>query len=288
MRALSVNPGRTRDLAGRRALLTGATGGLGPALAEALHEAGMELVLSALPGPELERLSRRLGARAHAADLRDPGSAARLGELAVATPGGVDVLVHNAGVERVGRFAEQGTSALEEVVRVNLLAAMELSRRLLPAMEDRGWGRLVFISSLAGKTGPACTGAYAASKAGLVALARTLRCEYEGTGVTASAVVPGFVRGAGMYVRGAAEAGVGASWLMGTVTPEAVARAVLRAVRGEDPEPVVQRGPTRLALAAAELFPGLVGRRLNRWAGSDRFFRSWAEARGAPGDEGPS
>jgi NAD(P)-dependent dehydrogenase (short-subunit alcohol dehydrogenase family) len=288
MRALNGGPGRTRDLAGRRVLLTGATGGLGPEMAAALHDAGTTLVLSALPGPELEALARRLDSRALPVDLRDPAAPARLAELATATLGGVDVLVHNAGVERVGRFTDQTAWALEEVVRVNLLAAMDLSRRLLPAMEARRWGRLVFISSLAGKTGPACTGAYAASKAGLVALARTLRCEYEGTGVTASVVVPGFVRGAGMYGRGEAKSGVGASWLMGTVTSEAVARAVLRAVRGDDPELMVQRGPTRLALAAAELFPGLVGKRLNRWVGSDRFFRRWAEARGAVDDERPS
>ena len=285
-----ANPRRSapRGIAGRRAVLTGATGGLGPVLAAALAAADVELVLSALPDAELDALALRLGVPAVAGDLRDPGFPARLVRAAEEALGGVDILVHNAGLEHVHRFADQSPSALEDVVRVNLLAAMELARLLLPAMEAPGWGRVVFMSSLAGKTGPACTGAYAASKAGLVALARSLRSEYRGSGVTASVVVPGFVRGAGMYGRGAEQAGVGASRLMGTVSAEAVARATLRALRREDPEPVVQRGPTRLALAAAELFPTLVGQRLNRWVGVDRFFRSWARSRDDAREEGRS
>lgn len=264
-----------------RVLLTGATGGLGPRIAGALAQRGADLALSALPDPVLDQLATRLGPAAVAfpADLRDPEAPARIVAAARRVHGGIDVLVHNAGVERIGAYAGQPLSALDEVVRVNLLSAMHLSRLLLPGMVERGYGRLVYVSSMAGKTGPACAGAYAASKAGLIALARSLRAEHRGTGVTASVVVPGFVRDEGMYERGRREAGFHGSFLLGTTTADAVARAVVRAVDGDEPELVVQRGPARLVVALVELFPRRIGQRVNRWVGADRIFTAWAAAR---------
>ncbi|NIP82514.1 MAG: SDR family NAD(P)-dependent oxidoreductase [Gemmatimonadetes bacterium] len=285
------SPRSKRPLAGRRVLATGATGGLGPVLVEALADAGASLALSALPGPELDGVAARVAPRVEAGggrvaavptDLLDPEAPASVVERTVSALGGVDVLVHNAGLERVGRFEAQAPESLDDVVRVNLLAAMHLSRRVLPGMLSQGWGRLVFVASLSGKTGPAYTGAYAASKAGLVVLARTLRAEYRGRGVSATAVVPGFVRDVGMYARGRKEARFRGSWILGTVRPEAVARAVIRATDSRTPEILVQPGPTRLALALGELLPGALGQRLSAWAGVDRLFREWSEARLGP------
>lgn len=271
----------------RRVLLTGATGGLGPAVAARLAEAGASLALSAFPEPELDDLAARLGvddddrptAVAIPEDLRDPMAPGRLVSAATEAFGGIDVLVHNAGLECIGRFETQSAESLEEVCRVNLLAAMELSRQLLPGMLERGHGRLLFMASMSGKTSPAFTGAYSVSKAGLLALSRTLREEYRGTGVSATAVVPGFVGDAGMYERGRREAGFRESRLLGTTTADEVARAVVHALERNPPEVLVQRGPARLVTALAELLPGLVGERLNRWAGANRVFREWAEAR---------
>lgn len=277
----------------RRVLLTGATGGLGPVVAARLAETGASLALSALPEPELEELATRLAvdddgsiAVAIPEDLRDPMAPARLVSAATEALGGIDVLVHNAGVESIGRFEIQSAESLEEVMRVNLLAAMELSRRVVSGMLERGRGRLLFMASMSGKTSPAFTGAYSVSKAGLLALARTLREEYRGTGVSATAVVPGFVGGAGMYERGRQAVGFRESRLLGTTTADRVARAVVRALDRDPPEVLVQRGPARLVTALAELLPGLVGERLNRWAGANRLFREWADARARAGSIG--
>lgn len=277
----------------RRVLLTGATGGLGPVVAARLAETGASLALSALPEPELEELATRLAvdddgsiAVAIPDDLRDPMAPARLVSAATEALGGIDVLVHNAGVESIGRFEIQSAESLEEVMRVNLLAAMELSRRVVPGMLERGRGRLLFMASMSGKTSPAFTGAYSVSKAGLLALARTLREEYRGTGVSATPVVPGFVGGAGMYERGRQAVGFRESRLLGTTTADRVARAVVRALERDPPEVLVQRGPARLVTALAELLPGLVGERLNRWAGANRLFREWADARARDGSIG--
>lgn len=277
----------------RRVLLTGATGGLGPVVAARLAETGASLALSALPEPELEELATRLAvdddgsiAVAIPEDLRDPMAPARLVSAATEALGGIDVLVHNAGVESIGRFEIQSAESLEEVMRVNLLAAMEVSRRVVPGMLERGRGRLLFMASMSGKTSPAFTGAYSVSKAGLLALARTLREEYRGTGVSATAVVPGFVGGAGMYERGRQAVGFRESRLLGTTTADRVARAVVRALDRDPPEVLVQRGPARLVTALAELLPGLVGERLNRWAGANRLFREWADARARAGSIG--
>lgn len=278
----------------RRVLLTGATGGLGPVVAARLAETGASLALSALPEPQLEELAMRLAvddddqsiAVAIPEDLRDARAPARLVSAATEALGGIDVLIHNAGVESIGRFEIQSAESLEEVMRVNLLAAMELSRRVVPGMLERGRGRLLFMASMSGKTSPAFTGAYSVSKAGLLALARTLREEYRGTGVSATAVVPGFVGGAGMYERGRQAVGFRESRLLGTTTADRVARAVVRALERDPPEVLVQRGPARLVTALAELLPGLVGERLNRWAGANRLFREWADARARGGSIG--
>jgi short-subunit dehydrogenase len=279
---------RQRWLAGRPTLVTGATGGLGPLVAEALAEAGAKLALSGLPGSGLDEVAERLadapGGRPTVlpVDLRTPGVAARLADDAVSALGGVDVLVYGAGLERVGRFEAQTPDALEDVLRVNLLSAAHLARAVVPGMLAQGYGRMVFVASLSGKVGPPYTGAYAASKAGLIGLARSLRSEYRGRGVSASAVVPGFVRGVGMYARAREAAGFRRAWALGTVRADAVAGGVLRALRHDPPEVLVQPGPTRWMLTLGELLPGLVGQRLAEWSGASRLFREWADARVDP------
>lgn len=285
---MALKDGILRD---RRALLTGATGGLGPGIAEALAGAGASLVLSALPEPALGVTAERLaaaGARVVAvpADLRDPGASADLAERARAAFGGIDLLVHNAGLERVGRFESQSLPEMEAVVRVNLLSAMHLARVVVPDMLAGGWGRLVFVSSLSGKVGPAHVGPYAASKAGLVALGRSIRAEYRGRGISASTVVPGFVRDVGMYARGQRQTGFRSSWILRTIPPESVVRAVMRALERDLPEVLVQPGPTRLSLALGELMPRLLGQRLSLLAGADRLFRQWSDARAGERDAG--
>jgi short-subunit dehydrogenase len=270
------------DLQGRTALVTGASGGLGVHIARRLAREGMDVAVSGRREDALEEVVaelRKLGARAAAvpADLSDLANVDSLIADAQTALGPVDVLVNNAGVETVGAFTSHTEQELTEMVNVNLTAPLLLTRRLVPDLLARGRGHVVFISSLAGKLGPAYNEPYAATKAGLIALTQSLRAEYRDSPVGFSVVCPGFIAGDGMYERMAQE-GHRSNRLMGETTIEKVTDAVVRAIRRDQAELIESGAPIRPMLALGQLSPGLVERVAPKF-GVTSLFRGVADAR---------
>ena len=183
------------DLSGKRALVTGASGGIGGAVARALHGAGAEVALSGTREGPLEALAGALGERAHVmpCDLSDAEAVEALPRRAAEAMGGVDVLVNNAGVTRDQLFLRMSDEDWARVMDLNLGAAMRLSRAVLRGMMRARWGRIVNVTSVVGATGNPGQANYAAAKAGLVAMGKSLAAEVAGRGVTVNAVAPGFI-----------------------------------------------------------------------------------------------
>jgi short-subunit dehydrogenase len=242
---------------GKRALLTGATGGLGRAIALTLAERGATLILSSRKREELEALANELPGDGHAvavSDLAEPGAAERLASEA----GDVDVLVANAGLPGSGRIEDFSPDEISRAVRVNLEAPMILSRQLLPAMTSRGAGHIVVVSSLAGKAASPRASIYNATKFGLRGFALALREDLAGDGgsVGVSVVMPGFIRDAGMF----ADAGAKPPPGIGTATPAQVAAGVLKAIEANKGEIAVAPPQQRALAHFAHVFPGIAGR----------------------------
>jgi short-subunit dehydrogenase len=273
-----------RDLAGAVALVTGASGGLGPHIARALARAGTSVAVSARRADALASVVadlRELGVQADAVpiDLGEPGSAQPLIERAESALGPIDVLVNNAGVEFTAAFSSQPPEELQATIEINLVAPLLLTRQVLPGMLERGRGHVVFMASLAGKAATPYDAAYAASKAGLVGLARSLRAEYRAAPVGFSVVCPGFVTGDGMYQR-MVEHGVSSNWILGETTMDKVVAAVLDAIRRDRPQVVESGAPIKPLLALGELAPRTAERIVDA-AGVPKIFRAAAAARGA-------
>jgi short-subunit dehydrogenase len=239
-------------LTGKNVLLTGASGGIGIALAEALAAAGARLVLSGRREAELVALADRLGGRAVVADLADPAAVQKL----VAEAGEVDVLVANAALPGPGALESFTAEQVDRALDVNLRAPVVLAHALLPAMVARGSGSLVFISSLAGLTASANTSLYNATKFGLRGFALALREEVHPQGIGVSVVLPGFVSEAGMF----AETGVKAPTGFGTRTPEQVAAAVVDAIVRDRGEVLVAPRLDKLGAKLGSLAPNLANR----------------------------
>jgi len=217
------------NLGGKTVLLTGASGGLGQAIARRLTAAGAHLVLSGRRGDVLANLANELGGEVAPADLADPAAVQELARMHA----DVDVFVANAGLPGSGRLESFTAEQIERALQVNLHSPILLAHALVPAMVRRGSGHLVFMSSLNGKAPPPGTAIYSATKFGLRGFAGALRSDLHGTGIGVSAIFPGFIRDAGMF----ADAGVKLPFYAGgTKTPEQVAEATLRAIernRGE-------------------------------------------------------
>ena len=232
------------ELNGKTVLLTGATGGLGRAIAEALAGRGATLILSSRKPDELDQLASSLpggGHRRIVSDLAEERAAERLAEAA----GQVDVLVANAGVSGGGRldgFSEEG---LEAALRVNFEAPIRLARAVLPGMLERDEGHLVFIASLQAKVALARSSVYAGTKFGLRGFALSLRDDLHGTGVGSSVILPGFIRDAGMFADSGQDAPAG----LGTSSPQEVGDGVVRAVERDRAEVVI--APALQSLGAA-------------------------------------
>ncbi len=211
------------------------------------------------------------------ADLRLPTECDRVVRLAEQLFGSVDVLVNNAGIEFSSLYHELSEAQVRDVLAVNLEAPMLLARRVLAGMVKRKSGHIVNISSLAGKGGPAYQEPYAATKAALTAFTFSLRATYKGTGVSASVVCPGFVE-AGIYARLKIRTSRSAPVMLAGNSPERVARAVVRAIREDLPELIVNRFPIRPVLAVSALSP-VLGAWLTDFLGVNEFFRSAASAK---------
>jgi short-subunit dehydrogenase len=272
-----------KQLAGRTAILTGASRGIGVYIARALSEQGMNLVLAARSGGDLEDVRASLAARGNGGvisvptDVRKDDDQQRLVDSAEAEFGQVDLLVNNAGIEMVLNYEKLTRDEIDSVLDVNLRAPMHLARLLLPAMVSRGYGHIVNISSLAGRAGPACLEPYAGTKAGLVGFTQSLRASFRHRGVSASVICPGFVD-AGMYEVGRTQRSERSRPRTGIARPEAVAEAVVRAVVKDQGDVIVSARPVRPLLTVATAAPGLA-ERLSRFFDSNALFREAAAQR---------
>lgn len=184
------------DLEGKSALVTGASGGIGGAIAKTLHAQGAEVVLSGTREAALVDLAGELGERVHVltADLGDSESVSNLAsEAEKIADGGIDILINNAGITKDGLLVRMKDEDWEQVLRVNLGSSFRLSRSLLRGMMKRRWGRIVGISSIVGATGNPGQTNYAASKAGMVGFSKALAAEVANRGITVNVVAPGFI-----------------------------------------------------------------------------------------------
>jgi 3-oxoacyl-[acyl-carrier protein] reductase len=185
------------DLTGKTALVTGASGGIGGAIAKALHGQGAAVILSGTRAEALEKLKAELGTRAFVAqaNLSDAASVEALPKAAEATAGApIDILVNNAGITRDNLFIRMKDDEWDQVIQVNLTAAFRLSRAVLRGMMKKRWGRIVQITSIVGATGNPGQGNYAAAKAGLIGMTKSLAAEVASRNITVNAVAPGFIQ----------------------------------------------------------------------------------------------
>jgi len=183
------------DLVGKSALVTGASGGLGEAIARGLHARGASVCLSGTRAERLEALAADLGARAHAApcNLGDLDAVDALPKRAEEACGGLDILVSNAGVTRDNVFLRMKPEEWDDVLAVNLTAYFRLAKAALRGMMKRRFGRIIGVTSVVGVTGNPGQANYAASKAGMIGFTRSIAKELAGKNITANVVAPGFI-----------------------------------------------------------------------------------------------
>ena len=251
--------------------MTGATGGIGGAIARALHARGAHVVVSGRREELLEELRADLGERAEVVpgDLAEQDGAARL----AAAAGAVDVLVANAALPASGRVEDFSPDEIDRALDVNLRAPMQLTRALLPGLLEWGRGHVVLISSLSGKVASPRSGVYSATKFGLRGFAAGLREDVEPRGIGVSVVFPGFVSEAGFF----ADSGVKLPRWVGTRTPDQVADAVVKGVeRGRAELDVAPLG-LRIGTRVAALAPVSIGR-VQRRLGSERIADALTDA----------
>jgi len=257
-------------LDGSTVLLTGASGGIGEAIARALDAKGARVLISGRRADQLERLAADLGGRpvVLAADLAERGAVAELASRA----GAVDALVANAALPASGPIDDFTAQEIDRALDVNLRAPIQLTRALLPGMVERGAGHVVLMSSLSGRVASVGSSLYSATKFGLRGFAAGVREDLHGSGVGVTVVYPGFVSGAGMF----ADAGVRLPKGVGTRSPEQVAAAVVAGIERGKAE--IDVAP--LSLRAGTFLSGLaptMASRIQRRLGSARLSDAIAE-----------
>ena len=183
------------DLKNKNALITGASGGIGSAIARKLHAAGAKVALSGTRQEPLESLANDLGERAYIlpCNLNDIAAVEALPKQAIDALGSLDILVNNAGITRDNLFMRMSDEEWQSVINVNLTATMKLCKGALRGMMKSRWGRIINISSVVGATGNPGQGNYAASKAGMVGMSKSLAYEVASRGITVNVVAPGFI-----------------------------------------------------------------------------------------------
>jgi len=183
------------DLTGRTALVTGASGGIGNAIAKALHAQGATVALSGTRRDSLERLAGELGERTYVlpCNLSDSAEVEALVPAAESAMGQVDILVCNAGITRDNLFVQLRDEDWDDVIKINLTATFRLARAATKLMMRKRFGRIIAITSVVGVTGNPGQGNYTASKAGLIGMIKTLGAEYARRNVTANCIAPGFI-----------------------------------------------------------------------------------------------
>ena len=261
-------------LDGARVLLTGATGGLGQAIARGLHARGADLTLTGRRAGVLEPLAAAVGGRVIVSDLSQADAPERL----LAEAGEVDILVANAGLPGSGRLNSFTPEEIDRALDVNLRAPMLLAHGLTESMIARGHGHLLFMSSLSGRAATPGTSVYAATKFGLRGFALALREDLAPKGVGVSVILPGFISDAGMF----ADSGAKLPPYVGTKRPEDVARAVVKAIESNRAELDVAPLPMRAGAHLAALAPGPIGtiqRKLGATATAAQFEKGQADKR---------
>jgi short-subunit dehydrogenase len=256
------------NLGGRTVLLTGATGGLGQAIARALAARGASLILSGRNAEVLDRLADALGARAVVCDLADRGDLEGL----VAEAAGADVLVANAALPMSGTIDDLSVDQIDRGIDINLRAPILLARLLSEGMVARGGGHIVFVNSLSGKASGAGQSIYAATKFGLRGFAQGIREDLRPHGVGVSTVFPGFIRDAGMFH----DSGAKLPGYVGLKAPDDVARAVIRAIERDRSEIDVAPVALRLGAALSGIAPEAVAK-VQRRLGAAEIAAGFAE-----------
>lgn len=243
-------------------LVTGATGGIGQAIARAFSARGASLILTGRRGDVLDQLAGELGARTIACDLGDRTEVQRL----VAETAPLDILIANAALPASGLLTELAQEQIDRMIEVNLRAPVALARALAPGMIERGRGHMVFISSLAGKAASPASSIYSATKFGLRGFALGLREDLRPCGVGVSVVLPGFISDAGLF----ADAGdIKLPPGISTRTPDQVAAAVIGVIERNRAEAQVAPLSLRLGATVAGLAPQLAATG-SRLMGSNR------------------
>lgn len=183
------------DLTGKNALVTGASGGIGGEIAKALHSAGATVGLSGTREAPLEALAAELGERAHVlpCNLSDAEAVDALPKTAAGAMGSVDILVNNAGITRDQIFMRMSDDEWADVINVNLTSTMRLCKGVIRGMMKSRWGRIVNVSSIVGATGNPGQANYAASKAGMVGMSKSIAYEVASRGITVNCIAPGFI-----------------------------------------------------------------------------------------------
>lgn len=245
-------------LVGGNVLITGATGGIGHAIARGFARRGASLILTGRRADVLEGLAAELGGRALPCDLARREEVARL--VAKVQDGAVDVFVANAALPATGLLTSLSPEKIDRLLEVNLRAPIALARALAPVMIERRRGHMVFMSSLSGKAAAPASSLYCATKFGLRGFALSIREEFRPHRVGVSVVLPGFIRDAGMF----AESGVKLPPGVGTRTPEDVAAAVISAIERNRAEVEVAPAALRVGATFAGAAPALAatGQRL--------------------------
>lgn len=247
------------NVSGRTVLLTGATGGIGHAIARLLAQRGARLVLAGRRADVLETLAGELGARTLAVDLADPSAV----DAAAAEHGDADIVVANAALPASGRLGSFSQEEIDRALAVNLRAPIVMAHSFAERMAARGEGHLVFVSSLAGKAATEGSSIYSATKFGLRGFAAALRAELRDQGVGVSTIFPGFIRDAGMFH----DAGVALPKGVGTSTSRQVAEATLRAIEQNKGEVDVAPIGVRLGTTFAALAPDVAAKVARRLGG---------------------
>lgn len=256
------------EFKGSRALVTGATGGIGQAIARALAAEGAELVLSGRRLDVLEPLAAELGAAAIAAELSDLKEVDRLMDEA----GDIDILIANAALPNSGNVMDFTPEQIDRALTVNLHAPILMARRAAIAMKTRKRGHIVMIGSVSGITPSPEASLYNASKFGIRGFALGFRLDLEDLGVGVSVVEPGFIRDAGMFVESGGKLPPGVR----TSTPEQVARGVVKAIRKDRAEVVVAPAELRAGARFGSVFPG-INARIQKAGGGDKLGKQMAE-----------
>ena len=271
----------------KTAIVTGASHGIGPFIVRALAKEGMNLVLAARSGQELEQVATAADIRATGVHVltvptdvtvRDERNA--LVNTAERTFGSVDVLVNNAGGDPQREFHNYTADDVEALIQLNLTGPIELTRLLLLGMLQRNQGHIVNISSIGGYVGFPHTEVYSACKNGLIGFTRVLRSDYRKAGVSSSVLILGSIGGAGTGARTLTEMNLHMS-AMGKAflsPPEAVAKAVVKSIKRDKAEIVIMPGPGRLMKTLMDLLPGM-GQMMNQLGGVTPLMKQIADFR---------